>query len=365
MQPWLPHGHDRAAALDDHVADLAGRAAPVPAACRRGSARRRRPSPRRRRGSSRGSRPAPSSYSAQVATSTSLPTATLVPSVLREVRRRAGSSSAQSGRFLAFETAPEPRVDLARRADPDPAQRRSVSVPARLAASRSAAAIASATLLRTAVVRGRAARLADDVVLGVDDDRLDLRPAEVDPAAPVALRRSVSSVAPASSTSRSSTRAGAPSVSGQPHRQADQLVGAGLDLAQVEALERDDAVAEQLDVGVVVADREVVDRDQPDSPLEDPGGTAAVEADEVVGELVAVPELRVRRLQDQPLGSGRDAGSPRGPPGRSPRRDRRSRRPGSGRASRRAAGRRRRRRRRRSGGSRRCGFPSGRPSSGG
>ncbi len=62
-------------------------------------------------------------------------------------------------------------------------------------------------------------------------------------------------------------------------------------------------------MGVVIPDRQVVDRDQPDPLLEDPGGAAAVEADEVMGELVEIPEPRVRRLQDQSLRSGRHPGA--------------------------------------------------------
>src|SRR4051794_4214454 len=80
-------------------------------------------------------------------------------------------------------------------------------------------------------------------------------------------------------------RGGAVGAVGQMHRQADELVPAGRGLAQVEALERDDRLLEQSPVGVAVADGEVVDADQADAALEHPLGAAAVQADEVVGEL--------------------------------------------------------------------------------
>ena len=68
--------------------------------------------------------------------------------------------------------------------------------------------------------------------------------------------------------SRRSTRAGAPSVSISLIGRQISSYDPGSMQPQVEALERDDAVAEQRHVSVVVADREVVDADQPDPVLE-------------------------------------------------------------------------------------------------
>jgi len=53
----------------------------------------------------------------------------------------------------------------------------------------------------------------------------------------------------------------------QLERKADQLVGAGLDTAQVEPLDADDAGAEQHAVRLGISDREVVDAQQLDAAL--------------------------------------------------------------------------------------------------
>src|SRR5262249_22068606 len=66
-------------------------------------------------------------------------------------------------------------------------------------------------------------------------------------------------------------------------RQADQLVPARFDGAEIESLDRDDPCVEQGSVGVLISDREVVDPDEPDPHLDEQAGARAVEPDEVAG----------------------------------------------------------------------------------
>src|ERR1051325_78710 len=69
-------------------------------------------------------------------------------------------------------------------------------------------------------------------------------------------------------------------------RQADQLVPARGDAAKIEAPGRGHACIGQDPGRHLVADREVVDADQPDAELDQQTRTAAVEPNEVAGELV-------------------------------------------------------------------------------
>src|SRR5207237_9727803 len=84
-------------------------------------------------------------------------------------------------------------------------------------------------------------------------------------------------------------------------RRADEAVLARLDLAQVEALDCDDAGLEQGVVRLLVADRQIVDTDEPDARLDERPCRGAVELDEVLRELVALPEPAVRRLEEHTL----------------------------------------------------------------
>src|SRR5437588_576011 len=88
-------------------------------------------------------------------------------------------------------------------------------------------------------------------------------------------------------------------------RRADQAVLAGLDLAQVEALHRHHPGAEQDVVRFLVADRQVVDADEPDAALDERPRRLAVERDEVLRERVALPQAAVRGLEEHPLGAAR------------------------------------------------------------
>ena len=144
MQPRRPQPHVQA--VDD--APRRGRSRPPrrvrSSAGRSGSGRRRRRCPRRRRAPTGSSLPAPSRYSASVATSTSLPIRTGTPrsadSVGAERERALPAGDVAGVRDLAGRV-----VDRARRADARPpaagrARRRRTP-----AASRSVSAIATAT----------------------------------------------------------------------------------------------------------------------------------------------------------------------------------------------------------------------------
>ncbi len=177
MQPWLPHGHLAPPRLTTmwpiSPAEprpsqlLPPRIRPPPT-----------PVPQKTPRIESRPRPAPRTYSAQVATSTSLPTATLRAEGLREVRAER-EALAPVGRFLAFETAPEPASISPGEPTPTPF-RALVSVPARRGRLAQRRRHRVGDVLRAALVRGRAPRLTDDVVLLVDDDGLDLGAAEVD-----------------------------------------------------------------------------------------------------------------------------------------------------------------------------------------
>ena len=167
----------RAVALDDHVTDLARRAAAAPrlALEHQPAADAGAPEHAEQR---RGGRPAPSANSAWVATSTSLPRSPPAHPSASD-RRRQGERPSQSGRLLAWATSP-PRLDLARRSDPDAGQPRRLDSAA-AAASRSASAIASTTSCGppSPVSDGARIRAPCD---RRDDHRLDLGPTEIDPA---------------------------------------------------------------------------------------------------------------------------------------------------------------------------------------
>ena len=160
-----------------------GRAAARARACRRGSGRRRRRCPRRRRAELVELAPAPSWNSASVATWTSLPIRTSVPSASASV-----SAEREAALPAGQVAAPRRRRRSSRRRRPASRPRRpparSVSTPAPSAASRSA--------VRHRVARRRRGRPSVGVgwraspqhlAVGVDDRRLDLGPAEVDAAA--------------------------------------------------------------------------------------------------------------------------------------------------------------------------------------
>ena len=127
------------------------------------------------------SRPAPRWNSASVATWTSLPTRTSVPSASFK-RLASGKLPSQPGRLRAPETTPV--FSSASPGEPTPTpSSAAVSTPACSAASRSAAAISSATSCGPPLVGVGRRDFAPDLAAGVDDRGLDLRPAEVDAAA--------------------------------------------------------------------------------------------------------------------------------------------------------------------------------------
>ena len=101
---------------------------------------------------------------------------------LSTARRPSGKLPSQSGRLRALSRCPSAVVDVARRADPDAVELGGLT-PAASAASRSAATIAAATSGGPPLVGVGTPRLAAHLVVGVHDDRLDLRSAEVDAAA--------------------------------------------------------------------------------------------------------------------------------------------------------------------------------------
>ena len=179
MQPAAPARAPRAAVLDDHVADLARRRRGPSSACRRGSARRRRPVPQKTPRIESYGLPAPSLNSALVATSTSLPIRTCAPSASASVAP-SGNVPSQSGQVARLGDV----AGLARRRrpgepTPTPASE-SVCTPAASAASTSALAISAATSAGppSVGVGRRASPMTSPS--GVDDRRLDLGPAEVD-----------------------------------------------------------------------------------------------------------------------------------------------------------------------------------------
>jgi hypothetical protein len=63
-------------------------------------------------------------------------------------------------------------------------------------------------------------------------------------------------------------------------------------------------VAEQGAVSVAVADRQVVDADEPHAPLDQRRRAAGIQADEVRAERVALPQPRVRRPEQDAVGAG-------------------------------------------------------------
>ena len=71
--------------------------------------------------------------------------------------------------------------------------------------------------------------------------------------------------------------------------QADQGIRSRLDGEKVEALDDDDAVAEEQAVRLRVADREVVESDEAYAPGEKVGGPVTGQAHEVARERVALP----------------------------------------------------------------------------
>src|SRR4051812_11835275 len=126
-------------------------------------------------------RPAPSSASASVATWTSLPRATRVPSAL-DSWSASGKLPSQSGRLRALVTVPFSPSTSPGEPTPTPSSS-AVWTPAALAASPRAPAMAPRQVGGPAAGRGGHTDLAAHLVICVDDDRLDLRPAEVDAAA--------------------------------------------------------------------------------------------------------------------------------------------------------------------------------------
>src|SRR5439155_25013243 len=84
-------------------------------------------------------------------------------------------------------------------------------------------------------------------------------------------------------------------------RQADELVAARADRTQIETFDGHDAGFEQHLMRLLISDREVVDSDEPDTPLDEQLRGAPVEQRELFGELVARPELRVWRLEQKPF----------------------------------------------------------------
>ena len=124
------------------------------------------------------SRPAPRWNSASVATWTSLPTRTSVPSASFSVSA-SGKLPSQSGRFLAEETTPV--FSSASPGEPTPTpSSAAVSTPASLGRLAQRRGHLRGDVRRAAAGRRRAARFALDVAAGVDDHGLDLGAAEVD-----------------------------------------------------------------------------------------------------------------------------------------------------------------------------------------
>ena len=128
------------------------------------------------------SRPAPRWNSASVATWTSLPTRTSVPSASFRASA-SGKLPSQPGRLLGRRRRRRSSRRRRRASRPRRPARADVSTPACSAASRSAAAISVGDVLRPAAGRRRPPRLPQYLAARVDDRRLDLRPAKVYPAA--------------------------------------------------------------------------------------------------------------------------------------------------------------------------------------
>ena len=184
-----PAGALGAAALDDHVADLPGGAAAEPGLAVEDEAAADAGSPEDP-DQALELAPAPRWNSASVATWTSLPTRTSVPSVLLQAFPPAGSCRSQSGRFLALETTPV--FSSASPGEPTPTPSRSAgSTPAALGRLAQAAGHLLGDPGGAAVGRRRPPRFAQHLTAGVDDRRLDLGPAKVDPTAQVGHRRSL------------------------------------------------------------------------------------------------------------------------------------------------------------------------------
>ena len=139
------------------------------------------PVPQNTPSSERYGRPAPSSASASVATWTSLPRATRVPSAL-DSSSASGKLPSQSGRLRALVTVPCSPSTSPGRADADAVELGRLHA-GRLGRLAQRAGHGRRDVGRPAAGRRRHAGLAAHLVVGVDDDRLDLRPAEVDAAA--------------------------------------------------------------------------------------------------------------------------------------------------------------------------------------
>ena len=180
-----PAGALGAAALDDHVADLAGGAAAEPGLAVEDQAAADAGAPEDADQGLELACPAPRWNSASVATWTSLPTLTSVPSCLCE-RLGEREAALPAGQVAGAGDDAGLLVGVAGGADPDARSGPPVSTPAASAASRSAAAIAAATSSGPPLVGvGLRAPRRRTLPRGVDDGRLDLRPAEVDAAAQV------------------------------------------------------------------------------------------------------------------------------------------------------------------------------------
>ena len=137
------------------------------------------------------SRPAPSWNSASVATWTSLPTRTSVPERLLRASRPSGKLPSQPGRLLGAGDDAGLLVGVAGRADPDPLElRRSRPRPPRPPRASPPPSPRRRPAGPPLVGVGRRAS-PQHLAAGVDDRRLDLRPAEVDAAAQRQPRASV------------------------------------------------------------------------------------------------------------------------------------------------------------------------------
>ena len=172
-----PAGAARAVALDDHVADLAGGAAADPRAAVEDDAAADAGAPEH--AEQRAVRaPRAERASASVATWTSLPSATRVPSAL-DSSSASGKLPSQSGRLRALVTVPCSASTSPGEPTPMPSSS-AVATPAASAASLQRADHRRRHVGRPAARRRGHARLAADLVVVVDDHRLDLRAAEVD-----------------------------------------------------------------------------------------------------------------------------------------------------------------------------------------